>query len=89
MKSKKADIKMIVGIIIALVAMFLIIRVFSSNLIDSSDEFKFCKDSVDWNENGIPDRMESCVCKDEARCNETNCIQERNKDLGCDKVESS
>lgn len=83
--NKKGDIKLIVGIIIAIFAMFLVIRFISNNLIDSTDQIKFCKDSVDWDGDGIPDRADPCLCEDESRCKtpagRLECKKERSDEL--------
>jgi hypothetical protein len=90
-EDKKADFKVVAGMIIVIVAMIIIIAIIRGNLINTSGQIKFCEDSKDYDGDGIPDRMDSCVCLDKSICDKgdkkaiAKCVEERYEFYECSK----
>jgi hypothetical protein len=90
--NKKGEFKIIAKIIVVLISMFIIISIISSTLIEEVKQFEFCEDSIDWDEDGNPDRMDNCVCRDKSKCDDVDskleCMNYRNEKLGCKEIEN-
>ena len=85
--NKKGDFKLIATILVILFVMILTIFIVSTKMIKSSNGVDFCQDSVDWDDDGIPDRIDTCVCQEKETCDSDDkkaiaaCMTERNNKL--------
>lgn len=83
MKAEADPWKIIIGAIIVIFVVLVMIFIFRSNVGGQTKVFDeaLCGINSDWNQDGIPDILQSCICRDPSECDQPGgperCQQEK------------